>query len=194
MRVTNGWGRKAALLLILALVLIAVPGCQSGQASREVASQEDYEKLPEDQKESELDKALAETRRQNKEYSDIEQDGGVIAVGLNAADIPGYFRPPNDHFTEDELGAIYDTARAWIKSKGIEITKEKDQTIQECYDPRMNQIYRDKDKGIANGYENKDIFVMEYETNETDVYSYLLLVRDKTGKWKVLRDGTSYKE
>ena len=186
--------KKRILFLLLVLILICSTGCQYNQVvSQEVASQEDYDKLPDDQKENSLDKALAETRRRNKEYKPMEQDGEVIAIGVSGVDIPGYFKPPTDHLTEEELRKIYDTVYTYLKSKGMEITKEKDQTIQECYDPRMNQIYKEKDKGVANGYENKDIYIMEYETDKVDVYSYLLLVREK-GSWKVLHDGTSYKE
>ena len=58
----------------------------------------------------------------------------------------------------------------------------------------MNRLYEDDDNGVAKGYENKDIFVAEYETKEEGVYQYLIVVRDQIGSWTVLQDGTSYKE
>lgn len=187
--------KRIVMLVLLLVVLTCCAGCQNEQtAPQEVASQEDYEKLPEDQKENELDKALAEVRRENKEMKPVQKDGYVIASGMSGVNIPGYIDPPNDHITETELGKIYKTAYAYLRSKGMEITQENDHYMQDCYDPRMNQIYKDEDKGVAAGYKNKDIYILEYETDTEDVYSYLLLVRDKTGKWKVLHDGTSYKE
>ena len=64
---------------------------------------------------------------------------------------------------------------------------------RQCVDPRMNAIYDDADKGVAKGYQNEDIYIVEYETVEEDVYSYLILVREKDNSWKVIHEGLSYK-
>ena len=57
----------------------------------------------------------------------------------------------------------------------------------------MNAIYDDADKGVAKGYQNEDIYIVEYETVEEDVNSYLILVREKDNSWKVIHEGLSYR-
>lgn len=112
---------------------------------------------------------------------------GVVSSGI---DLPGYNKEPNN-FSTEELEDIFETIFQYLGKKGIET--EGNATISSCYDPRMNKIYEDKDKGVAKGYKNKDIFIAEYETKNQGEYSYLIVVREKNGKWYVLHDGKSYK-
>lgn len=183
--------KKVVFLILLVGVMSFGVGCQKSQpASNNTISQEDYEKLPDDQQDSELDKALAEARRMVKEGIE-DKDGMLITTIPSGSTIPGNIEDPND-FSTEVLENIFETIFAYLEKKGIDI--KMNNTIGGCYDPRMNKIYEDEDKGVAEGYENKDIFVAEYETKKTGVYSYLIVVRDKKGTWKVLYDGTSYKE
>ena len=188
----NLWKRQMKniiFLMVIVFVMAFSMGCQKGDSvQKETISQEDYEKLPEDQQDSELDRALAEVRHQKKE--EAKGKGGMSRApsGIN---LPGYVKDPNN-FSTKELEDIFEAIFAYLEKKGID-TKEN-VTIGDCYDPRMNKLYKDDDKGVAKGYENKDIFVAEYENKEEGVYQYLIVVRDQIGSWKVLHDGTSYKE
>lgn len=183
--------KKVLLLLIIAIVMILGAGCQKDeQLPKDTISQEDYEKLPDDQQDSELDKALAEVRKEAKAGMK-EKDGKMLYMVPSGSTIPGYVQDPND-FSVEVSEDIFETIFAYLEKKGID-TKANG-TIGSCYDPRMNKIYEDEDKGVAKGYENKDIFVAEYETKKTGVYSYLIVVRDKNGNWSVLYDGTNYKD
>lgn len=187
--------KKIVPLILAAVFLTFSAGCQSNQAAmQEAASSEDYEKLPMDQKESELDKALAKVRQENKKMKNIVANGYVINGNMSGSDIPGYIEPPTDHITESEIESIYNAAFSYLNEKGIELTDKRKKTLIACYDPRMNQIYKDKDKGVAEGYKNKDIYILEYETEVRGVYNYLLLVREADGTWRVLHEGNSYKE
>lgn len=74
----------------------------------------------------------------------------------------------------------------------VEGTLKLEGEIWGCVDPRMNAIYEDEDKGVANGYDAENIFLCEY--NDNGKWQYLILVREKKGSdWKVLYHGSSYK-
>ena len=184
--------KKLVLLFTITIFALVGVGCQKDvkevQVARDTISQEDYEKLPDDQQDSELDKALAKARKEKKEGTNGDGTTGRMPSGI---DLPGYIEDPNN-FSTEVLEDIFETIFEYLERKGIETTGNA--TIGSCYDPRMNNIYKDKDKGVARGYKNKDIFVAEYETKNPGIYSYLIVVREKNGKWHVLYDGTSYKE
>lgn len=166
-------------------------GCQKGDSvQKETISQEEYEKLPEDQQDSELDKALAEARRAAKEGIKVENGATVVGMPSDSS-IPGYIETQPE-FSTEELERIFGTIFSYLEKKGI--NTRLNGTIHGCYDPRMNKLYEDDDKGVAKDYENKDIFIAEYETKEEGIYQYLIVVRDQSGSWKVLHDGASYKE
>lgn len=86
-----------------------------------------------------------------------------------------------------ELNLVYQTAADYVKE-----TLKLEREVWDCFDPRMNAIYEDEDKGVANGYDVDNIFLCEY--NDNGKWQYLILVREKKGAdWKVLYHGSSYK-
>lgn len=90
-------------------------------------------------------------------------------------------------FDTRELMLAYGTADAYVEE-----TLKLESEVWDCVDPRMNAIYEDEDKGVANGYDPDNIFLCEY--NDNGKWQYLILVREKKGAdWKVLYHGSSYK-
>lgn len=90
-------------------------------------------------------------------------------------------------FDSREINLAYKAARAYIED-----TLHLEGEICDCVDPRMNAIYEDEDKGVANGYEADNIFLCEYYDHGK--WQYLILVREGKGSdWKVLYHGSSYK-
>ncbi len=62
-----------------------------------------------------------------------------------------------------------------------------------CVDPEILNIYLDTDKGVASGYSNDNIYVVEFCNDEN--WEYIFLVREGKGSaWKVIHSGSSYKE
>ena len=63
--------KKLVLLFTITIFALVGVGCQKDvkevQVASDTISQEDYEKLPDDQQDSELDKALAKARKEKKE-------------------------------------------------------------------------------------------------------------------------------
>jgi hypothetical protein len=110
----------------------------------------------------------------NKEDYGLDGDGADVSLGLDSR----------------ELNEAYEAAKKYVVET-LEIKVETNATIYPCVDPRINAIYGDEDKGVANGYEADNIFVCEYNDNGT--WNYLILVRDAKGKpWEVIHHGTSY--
>lgn len=90
-------------------------------------------------------------------------------------------------FDSRELNEAYEAAGAYIRD-----TLNLESEVWGCVDPRMNAIYEDEDKGVANGYDADDIFLCEY--NDNGNWQYLILVREGKGSdWEVLYHGSSYK-
>lgn len=154
------------------------------------------DKLPEDQKDAELDAAIAKIRAGNKNGTIVSPDGSVIMTTSNGMDLPGQTKNLPDWSSESNesnlqrVNAISDYLENELKLQ----KKEGGFTFWSCIDPRINAVYDDEDKSIMAGYENQNIYIAEYETAETDIYSYLFLVRDsKDGDWYVLHQGNSYK-
>ena len=96
----------------------------------------------------------------------------------------------SDHisgFDSRELNEAYETAGAYVRD-----TLNLESEVWGCVDPRMNAIYEDEDKGVANGYDADNIFLCEYSDNGS--WQYLILVREGKGSdWEVLYHGSSYK-
>ena len=61
----------------------------------------------------------------------------------------------------------FQAGKEYIEGLGVKAKK-----YEVCGDPRILNIYQDKDKGVAKGYRNKNIFVLEY--------------MDNNGKWKYI--------
>ena len=56
------------------------------------------------------------------------------------------------------------------------------------------ELYGNEEKGVADGYEDDNIFVAEYAGVDGE-WNYLILVREGKGsEWKVVGDGKDYKE
>ena len=90
-------------------------------------------------------------------------------------------------FDSRELNEAFETAGAYVRD-----TLNLESEVWGCVDPRMNAIYEDEDKGVANGYDADNIFLCEY--NDNGNWQYLILVREGKGAdWKVLYQGGSYK-
>ena len=90
-------------------------------------------------------------------------------------------------FNSRELNEAYETAGAYVRN-----TLNLESEVWGCVDPRMNAIYEDEDKGVANGYDADNIFLCEY--NDNGNWQYLILVREGKGSdWEVLYHGSSYK-
>ena len=86
-----------------------------------------------------------------------------------------------------ELNEAYKAAIDYVEG-----TLGLDSDVWECADPRMNAIYEDEDKGVADGYDADDLFLCEYE--EDGEWHYLIIVREKKGAdWRVLYHGDTYK-
>lgn len=154
----------------------------------------EVERLPEEQKETELDKILAERRKYAKENTKAEAGGGSTSISMTDGDIPGQSKNRPDfiyEFTDKFFVFISD----YLKTELNIPEPSLGYYIAQCMDPRMNAIYDDSDKGVASGYDNDNIIVMEYETAKENVYSYLIVVRDnKDSQWKIIYDGSNYKE
>lgn len=72
------------------------------------------------------------------------------------------------------------------------IKPETKLTVYTCADPRIMEIYNDKDKGVAQGYENENIFFCEFKNEGT--WEYVFAVRkSKEEPWIGIHSGSSYK-
>lgn len=90
-------------------------------------------------------------------------------------------------FDSRELNEAFKVAIDYVRN-----TLNLEGEVWNCIDPRMNAIYEDEDKGVANGYDSDNIFVCEYDDNGN--WQYLILVREGKGSdWEVLYHGSSYK-
>ena len=190
---------KKILMLLLAAIVSGVSfmGCGSrGESAEQEISADEVERLPEDQKNIELDKMLAERRKMAKDLGKIE-NGNEMGVSASSVGFPGQTENMPELLSREEFDKMYTVAIAYIAEK-LGIDKNDNEGLKKinfniCIDPRANAIYDDEDKGVADGYANEDILIVEYEETE-DVYNYLFLGRDLTsGEWKALHDGLTYK-
>lgn len=135
----------------------------------------------------ELEKELAAYRAEREKANWI-QDGLEFQTdpsGNYKYGVGSYDNEPD--FDSRELNMAYKVADDYVAG-----TLKLDSEAWNCVDPRMNAIYEDKDKGVANGYEAENIFLCEY--NDNGKWQYLILVREGKGSdWKVLYHGGSYK-
>lgn len=153
---------------------------------------EEIERLPEDQKESELDKKLIQMRAFRKKNIKIE-NGSMSAISYNDQGISGQSenRP---EFDKEEYKIIFNIVYDYLAEK-FDIDRDDEIALARidnatCIDPRINKIYDEDDKGVANGYKNENIYVHEYEDTNNS-YKYLVMVKEKD-MWKIIHDGESY--
>lgn len=187
-------------LVIMSLVVMSVTfsvGCSSRNDNVNNVGGDVIDRLPEDQKDTEIDKALAKIRKASKESVTVK-NGVVTSMSSNGMDLPGQSKnmPYLGDESMDEIKARIKVVYDYLENE-LKLPQKKDigYNIGRCLDPRMNAIYDDEDKGVASGYENENIYIEEYETAKEDVYSYLIMVREsKDDEWKIIHDGNSYKK
>ncbi|MEG1311983.1 MAG: hypothetical protein RR835_10810 [Peptostreptococcaceae bacterium] len=191
--------KRSKKIMVIGVILMSLTfsvGCSSRNGDVNSVDGEIIDKLPEDQKDTELDKALASIRKARKE-SIKSKDGGTVVISDNGSRLPGQsenipdFSNESYEMSEQRAKAILDYIENELKVSKREYVYDTSQ----CLDPRMNAIYDEEDKGVAKGYENENIWIEEYETESDNVYSYLIVVRDsKDSPWKIIHHGNSYKE
>lgn len=195
-------GRKILFIVIgismlgMSLVSCGKQGSPEGTANENTLSNNEIERLPEEQQDTELDKKIAAMRAFRKKNLKSE-NGSMTAISQVDTDLPGQSknRPKVD---EGESRKQLEVINIYLAKK-FNIDPNNESEIGKidsatCIDPRVNAIYEDEDKGVAKGYGNDDIHVQEYEDKDGS-YKYLILVKDKDSKqWKVIKDGNGYKE
>lgn len=192
--------KRTKNILIIGVIMMSLTlsvGCSSRNGSVNNISGDTIDKLPEEQRDTELDKALAIIRKARKESVTVK-DGGVSIISSNGGDLPGQSKNMPDFSTEEiekweqraNLGLDYLENELKIPKRPV-----YGYDTSQCLDPRINAIYDDEDKGVASGYDNENIYIEEYETEKDDVYSYIFFVRDsKDSPWKIIYHGNSYKK
>lgn len=191
--------KKVKKLILIGVVMTSLTfsvGCTSRNGNINNISGDTIDKLPEDQKDTEIDKVLATIRKARKESVEVK-DGSVSQISSNSSNLPGQSKNMPDFSNEDREN--------WEQRVNIELDYLENELkiprrpvyeydIAQCLDPRINAIYDEEDKGVANGYDNENIFISEYETEKDDIYSYIFFVRDsKDSPWKIIYHGNSYK-
>lgn len=137
-----------------------------------------------------LDEALAAFREEMKQNTRMV-DGFPMGMVPDESKYPEIdFGKMNEHrpdLDSRELNDVFVAAGEYLQDKyGHEVD------CQECFDPRMYDIYGSEDKGVADGYDDEDIFLAEYEDDDGS-WMFLMLVRDGKGAdWKVAGDGKDY--
>lgn len=136
--------------------------------------------------EKEKDKVIEETLAQMRKENKRDRAEGVeIAMKDNSM--------KKVDFSEEEIGLALECAERYLSNKYNDRDYNKDWHMGGCIDPRINQIYEDVDKGVCEGYDSKNIFIIEFE-KEKDIYEYLFLVRNSVdSNWKVIYEGDFYK-
>ncbi|MFV0343890.1 MAG: hypothetical protein ACK5JH_13550 [Anaerocolumna sp.] len=192
--------KRLKIFLIVSTCLLFV-GCGDSSVTRSEdlnqISIDNVERLPEDQKDTELNKVLTDMRTYRKDNVKFE-NGSVTTFAMNDSQITGQTKNRPDFSNEPtessyaRIQVMYDYVQNTV---GVQQREGYGWDIAQCIDPRMNAIYDDQDKGVAESYENENIYVAEYETKVDNVYSYFIMVReDKNSEWKVIYDGIDYKE
>ena len=146
------------------------------------------------QTDTELEEQLARYRQEREDT--IQESNGLVEGGSPdesnyTFDLSG--TGYSAQFDTREITEGYAAARIYVTDT-LGIKPSTKQVVYMCVDPRILAIYDDEDKGVAAGYDNSNIFVCEY-CGEGNVWQYLILVRDGKGsQWKVIHNGSSYKE
>ncbi|MEF9952882.1 MAG: hypothetical protein RR840_07975 [Clostridium sp.] len=185
------WFKLLLVVCILISGIVISSGCSSRGENINKGSLEDTDRLPEDQKSSELDKTIAEMRKDYKE-SIVIKNGSMSGGGDDGKRLPGQSKNRPDIELNEKFFEYIDN---YIKND-LKISKkdEKGYLVRLSIDPRMNAIYDDEDKGFAKEYKNNNIVIVEYETDKENIYSNLIVVRKSTeSPWKVIHNGNSYK-
>ena len=163
----------------------------SESSQEEGQEQSEKNETQKEQEYTELDEMLAQYRQERRESNEKMSDGTILVVEPSQdsydIDLSGY-EYMNSLFDTREKTEAFDAAIEYLKTTyGIE-------KVNSCVDPRIYEIYGKEDKGVADGYEDSNIFVAEYENSDGE-WNYLILVREGKGaEWKVIGDGKDYRE
>ena len=163
----------------------------------EVRQPEIQESQQQDQNDtdSDLEERLAQYRAEREGMTNVAMGNGVSGYGAPNAENFGFQADTTDYtqnFDSRELNKAYETAKKYV-TETLAISVETNAVVYPCIDPRITEIYEAEDKGVADGYDSKNIFVCEYCDNGT--WQYLILVRDgKDSDWSVIHHVGSYKE
>ncbi|RDY26278.1 hypothetical protein CHL78_014370 [Romboutsia weinsteinii] len=192
--------KKSKKVIIMGAILMSLTlsvGCSSRSGEVNIVDGDTIDRLPEDQRDTEIDKALAIIRKARKDSVTVK-DGSTTIISDNGSNLPGQSENIPDFSNEpmENWKQLSEVTHDYIENE-LKIPKrpiyEYDTSI--CIDPRINEIYDVDDKGVASGYDNENIMTYEYETEKDDIYSYLILVRDsKDSPWKIVHNGNSYKK
>ena len=148
-----------------------------------------------DEADADLEERLAQYREEREGMTNVAMGNGVSGYGAPNADNFGFQADTADYmqnFDSRELNKAYETAKKYV-TETLAISVETKAVVYPCIDSRITEIYEAEDKGVADGYDSKNIFVCEYCDNGT--WQYLILVRDgKDSGWSVIHHGGSYKE
>ncbi len=142
----------------------------------------------------ELEEKLAAYREARENAKPISLGNGVTMGGSVSEEEYGisYDASILETFDSREIAEAYGTANSYVEGT-LGISVETRNTTYHCVDPRIWAIYSAEDKGVANGYDPENIYVVEYCDNGT--WQYLILVREGKGSaWKVIHHGSSYME
>lgn len=142
----------------------------------------------------ELEEKLAAYREARENAKPTSLGNGVTMGGSVSEEEYGisYDASILETFDSREIAEAYGTANSYVEDT-LGISVETRNTTYHCVDPRIWAIYSAEDKGVANGYDPENIYVVEYCDNGT--WQYLILVREGKGSaWKVIHHGSSYME
>ncbi|MBD5543397.1 MAG: hypothetical protein HDR01_03910 [Lachnospiraceae bacterium] len=141
-----------------------------------------------------LEEKLAAYREARENAKPTSLGNGVTMGGSVSEEEYGisYDASILETFDSREIAEAYGAANSYVEDT-LGISVETRNTTYHCVDPRIWAIYSAEDKGVANGYDPENIYVVEYCDNGT--WQYLILVREEKGSaWKVMHHGSSYME
>lgn len=192
---------KKLIFVAFGLIILTVSACSlknyGNNSNNEINSELEEENISSvvSEDDRELEEALVDYRKERETMFAVTMGNGL--KGYGAPNPENYGIDANGtkyllEFDSRETAKAYETAENYVKETlGIK-TQTKTATYM-CVDPRIYKIYEDEDKGVAEGYKNDNIFITEYYDGEA--WQYLILVRDsKEDPWKVIHNGSSYKE
>ena len=164
------------------------------QESQQPETQESQQQV-QNEADVDLEERLAQYRAEREGMTNVAMGNGVSGYGAPNVENFG-FQVDTMHYTQNfdsrELNKAYETAKKYV-TETLAISVETNAVVYPCIDPRITEIYEAEDKGVADGYDSKNIFVCEYCDN--GIWQYLILVRDgKDSDWSVIHHGGSYKE
>lgn len=202
-------------VMFMCILTLGLYGCSNNEVKREEmeqAQQSTEIETTSDENSSTPDAVKSEDNNSSKRSDDTlegelkkyrrEREDNIVEVnGLVEASSPN-----EDNYSLDLSGLAYlsgldtrETTEAYRAARiyvtdTLGIAPNTKMEVYTCVDPVILAIYEDEDKGVAEGYENSNIFVCEY-CGADDVWQYLILVREGKGEaWQVIHSGKSYKE